>query len=119
MTMLDDRGTSTETGPPVVPLVMLAVTTSVALVMVAVAALEGAGDTNDISLAALLGWVFGSVLGLLLLAWFGWLDAGRRSTGRYVEPEWRPRTIGVVLAVSGWLIGSFGAFLVAQAIARR
>ena len=117
--MIDDRGTATESGPPVVPLVMLAVTTSASLVMVIVAIVEGAGDTNDISLVAVLGWAFGSVLGLLLLAWFGWLDAARRSTGHYVEPQWRPRTVGIVLAVTGWLIGSVGAFLVAQAIARR
>lgn len=98
---------------------MLAVTTIAALVMVVGAALDGAGDTNDISPPAALGWALGSVVGLLVFAWFGWLDAGRRSTGRYIEPQWRPRTVSVVLAVSGWLIGSLGAFLVAQAIARR
>jgi hypothetical protein len=98
---------------------MLAVTTGAALVMVVGAALEGAGDTSEISPAAALGWAFGSVIGLLVFAWFGWLDAGRRSAGSYVEAAWRPRALSVVLAVSGWLIGSVGAFLVAQAIARR
>lgn len=117
--MLDDPGTATETGPPVVPLVMLAITTIAALVMVVGAALEGAGDTNEISTPAVLGWAIGSMIGLLVFAWFGWLDAGRRSAGHYVEPQWRPRTVSVVLAVSGWVIGSVGAFLVAQAIARR
>lgn len=117
--MLEDRTATGESGPPIVPLVMLAVTTVAALVMVVGATLDGAGDTNDISPAAVLGWAFGSVVGLVVFAWFGWLDAGRRSTGHYVEPQWRPRTVSVVLAVSGWLIGSVGAFLVAQAIARR
>jgi hypothetical protein len=43
----------------------------------------------------------------------------RRSTGTYEEPTWKPRTVAAGLAVAGWLAGSAGAYLVAEAVARR
>jgi hypothetical protein len=113
----DQRGPMT--GPPVIPIVMLAITTLAAITLTIGAVLDDAGRTDEISTAAVLAWAFGSFLGLVVFAWFGSLDARRRATGRYVEPEWRPRAIGVTLAVLGWLAGAAGAFLVAQAVARR
>ncbi|MCU0309479.1 MAG: hypothetical protein MUE36_00845 [Acidimicrobiales bacterium] len=106
-------------GPPVIPVVMLGITTVAAAAMVAGAFVEGAGDTDEIAPVAVLAWVVGAVVGLVVFAWFGSLDAIRRATGHYVDATWRPRTVAVVLAVTGWLIGSVGAFLVALALARR
>ena len=113
----DRRGPMT--GPPVIPIVMLAITAIAAITLTIAAILDDAGRTDEISTAAVLAWALGSFLGLVVFAWFGSLDARRRATGRYVEPEWRPRAIGVALAVVGWLAGATGAFLVAQAVARR
>lgn len=107
------------TGPPVIPIAMLAITTIAALVLVIGAVVDGAGSTDDISTAALLAWAFGAFLGLMEFAWFGSLDARRRATGRYVEVAWKPRSVALALAVVGWLAGAVGAFLIAQAVARR
>jgi hypothetical protein len=104
---------------PLIPVVMLVLTTVTAVALVASAISEDAGQTDEISGAAALGWVFGSLLGLLIFAWFGLLDSVRRSTGAYEEPTWKPRTVAAVLAVAGWLAGSAGAYLVAEAVARR
>lgn len=112
-------GEATPTGPPLIPLVMLGITAVGAIVLGVGAALHGAGTTDEISMAAVTGWLFGCLIGLLVFAWFGTLDAGRRATGRYVEPEWRPRAIGIALAVVGFLAGAYGAYLVAQSVARR
>jgi hypothetical protein len=106
-------------GTPVVPTVMLVVTTVAAVALVAFAIGEDAGQTDEISGAAVLAWSFGSLLGLLIFAWFGLLDSVRRSTGSYLEPTWKPRTIAAGLAVAGWVAGSAGAYLVAEAVARR
>ena len=107
------------TGPPVIPIAMLGITTIAAVGLSVGALIDGAGSTDDISSAALLAWAFGSFLGLMEFAWFGSLDARRRATGRYVEATWKPRSVGLVLAVVGWVAGAAGAFLVAQAVARR
>ena len=104
---------------PLIPIVMLALTTATAIGLVAYAVGEEAGQTDQISGPATLAWVFGAVLGLLVFAWFGVLDSVRRSTGSYEEPSWKPRTVAAVLAVAGWVAGSAGAFLVAEAVARR
>ena len=109
----------TDTGPPMVPVIMLAVTTLAAVAMAVAAFADGAGGTSEISNEAVMAWLIGSVLGLLVFAYFGTLDARRRATGRYVEPTWSPRTISAALTVAGWIAGSTGAFLVAQAVARR
>ena len=106
-------------GPPVVPIVMLAITTFATVLMVVGAVVDGAGDTDEIAPTAVLAWVFGAVFGLIVFAWFGSLDAVRRATGHYVDATWKPRTVALVLAISGWVVGSVGAFLVAQALARR
>ena len=104
---------------PLIPIVMLALTAATAIGLVAFALGEDAGQTDQISGPATLAWVFGAVLGLLVFAWFGVLDSVRRSTGSYEEPSWKPRTVAAVLAVAGWVAGSAGAFLVAEAVARR
>ncbi len=104
---------------PLIPVVMLALTALTAVGLVAYAIGEDAGQTDEISGPAALAWVFGAVLGLLIFAWFGLLDSVRRSTGSYEEPAWKPRTVAAVLAVAGWVAGSAGAFLVAEAVARR
>jgi hypothetical protein len=104
---------------PLIPIVMLALTAVTAVGLVAFAIGEDAGQTDEISGAATLAWAFGALLGLLIFAWFGLLDSVRRSTGNYEEPTWKPRTVAAVLAVVGWVAGSAGAFLVAEAVARR
>ena len=104
---------------PLIPVLMLVLTTVTAVGLVAFAIGEDAGQTDEISGPAALAWVFGAVLGLLIFAWFGLLDSVRRSTGSYEEPTWKPRTVAAVLAVAGWVAGSAGAFLVAEAVARR
>jgi hypothetical protein len=104
---------------PLIPIVMLALTTITAVGLVVFAIGEDAGQTDEISGPAALAWVFGAVLGLLIFAWFGLLDSVRRSTGSYEEPTWKPRTVAAALAVAGWVAGSAGAFLVAEAVARR
>lgn len=114
-----DETSPDSVGPPVVPIVMLAITTVATVAMVVGAVIEGAGDTDEIAPTAVLAWVFGAVFGLIVFAWFGSLDAVRRATGHYVDATWKPRTVALVLAVSGWIVGSVGAFLVAQALARR
>ena len=107
------------TGTPLIPIAMLAVTALTAVALLAAAIREDAGQTDEISTEALLAWIFGSLLGLLVFAWFGLLDARRRSTGAYVEPSFRPRLVAGVLGALGWLAGLGGAVLVAQAVARR
>jgi uncharacterized BrkB/YihY/UPF0761 family membrane protein len=104
---------------PLIPIFMLALTALTAFALVAYAIGKDAGQTDEISDPAALAWVFGALLGLLIFAWFGLLDSVRRSTGNYEEPAWKPRTVAAVLAVVGWVAGSAGAFLVAEAVARR
>jgi hypothetical protein len=116
---LDHPLTAGVARPPALPVVMLLLTTATALALVAAAVAGGAGQTSDIAVEAVLAWVIGSVTGVLVFAWFGLLDSVQRSTGAYVEPSWRPRTVAAVLAVAGWLAGSAGALLVAEAVARR
>jgi hypothetical protein len=105
--------------PPVLPVVMSALGTVTSLGLVVSAVRDGAGSTDEVSSAAVLAWLFGSVIGLLLFAWFGLLDARERSSGHYVEPRWRPRAVMAVLTVASWLSGAAAAVLVAQAVARR
>lgn len=116
---LDGDGEPEVVRTPVIPVVMLLVTAVTAVALVVFAVGEDAGQTDEVSGAAALAWVFGSLIGLLVFAWFGLLDSSRRSTGAYEEPSWKPRTVAAVLAVAGWLAGSAGAYLIAEAVARR
>jgi hypothetical protein len=114
----DDEPVET-TSTPLIPIAMLAVTALTAVALVAAAIREDAGQTDEISAEAVIAWFFGSLLGLLIFAWFGLLDSQRRSTGAYHEPSFRPRLVAGVLVVLGWVAGLAGAVLVAQAVARR
>jgi hypothetical protein len=107
------------TSTPLIPIAMLAVTALTAVALTAAAVREHAGQTDEISMEAVLAWFVGSLLGLLVFARFGLLDARRRSTGTYVEPSFRPRLVAGVLVALGWTAGLAGAVLVAQAVARR
>ena len=104
---------------PLIPIAMLLVTAVTAIALVAVAVSENAGQTDEISSPAVLAWLVGSLVGLLIFAWFGLLDSVRRSSGVYSEPSWGPRTVAGVLAVVGWLAGSVAAFVIAESVARR
>lgn len=104
---------------PLGPIVVIAGCTLVSIVLTVIAIGQSAGSTDEVSLVAVAAWVVGSVLGLLAFSWFRSADMGCRAEPRYVEPGWRPRRIAVWLAVVGWIAGSFGAFLVAEALARR
>jgi hypothetical protein len=115
----DDAASGDSVGPPIVPIVLLVLTTVASVVFLGAAIVDEAGSTDEVSRPALFAWLFGSLLGLLLFAWFGLRDSVRRSTGEYVEAAWRPRVVAAVLATVGWLAGSAGAFLVAEAVARR
>jgi hypothetical protein len=114
----DDEPVET-TSTPLIPIAMLAVTALTAVALVAAAIREDAGQTDEISAEAVIAWFFGSLLGLLIFAWFGLLDSQRRSSGVYHEPPFRPRLVAGVLVVLGWVAGLAGAVLVAQAVARR
>ena len=114
-----DEAPEATTSTPLIPIAMLAVTALTALALLASAIREHAGRTDEVSVEAVLAWFFGSLLGLLVFAWFGLLDARRRSTGTYVEPSFRPRLVAGVLVALGWASGLGGAVLVAQAVARR
>jgi hypothetical protein len=104
---------------PLIPIAMLLVTAVTAIALVVVAIDEEAGQTSEVSAPAVLAWVVGSLVGLLIFAWFGLLDSVRRSSGTYSEPRWGPRTVAGVLAVVGWLAGSAGALVLAESVARR
>jgi hypothetical protein len=92
---------------------------SAALVLGYVAASGGAGTTDEISAAAALCWVVGSVLALLAFALFRGSNAARQTNRMYVEPSWRPMLVATTAAVIGLAAGTYGAFLVAEAVARR
>ena len=108
-----------EVHTPLIPIAMLLVTAVTAVALVAVAMNEDAGQTSEVSAPAALAWLVGSLVGLLIFAWFGLLDSQRRSSGVYHEPPFRPRLVAGVLVVLGWVAGLAGAVLVAQAVARR
>jgi hypothetical protein len=114
-----DDGPEATTSTPLIPIAMLGVTALTAVALLTTAIREHAGRTDEISVESVLAWFFGSLLGLLVFAWFGLLDARRRSTGAYVEPSFRPRLVAGVLVALGWTAGLAGAVLVAQAVARR
>ena len=109
-----ERPTST----PLVPILMLLVTTGAAIVFALSAYLDDAGATDEISGAAVAAWAMGSLVGLLIFAWWGLLDSQRRSTGTYTEPSFRPRLVAGSLTVVGWIAGLAGALMVGLSVAR-
>jgi heme/copper-type cytochrome/quinol oxidase subunit 1 len=115
----DDEPDIEVTTSPRIPVLMLLITAMSSVLFLVGAITDEAGSTDEVSAPAVFAWLFGSMFGLLIYAWFGLLDSVRRSTGFYEEPSWRPRVVAAVLATVGWLAGSAGAFLVAEAVARR
>lgn len=112
--VLDDVATTT----PLVPIVMLVLSSGAAIAYALLAYLDDAGATDEISGPAVAAWAFGSLVGLLIFAWWGLLDAERRSTGTYREPSFRPQLVAGVLVAVGWLAGLSGAFMVGLSVAR-
>jgi hypothetical protein len=106
------------TSTPVVPLVMLVITAVVAIACALVAYTDDAGTTDEVSTSAVAAWGFGSLIGLLVFAWWGLLDSQNRSTGTYVEPSFRPRLVAGALVVVGWIAGLAGALMVGLSVAR-
>jgi hypothetical protein len=104
---------------PLLPIVAIGACAVLAIVLTLVGWSGGAGSTESISGVALAAWVIGSVGGLVCFSWFRSIDVGRRAEPRYIEPAWRPRTVAVWVTLIGWAAGSFGALMVAQAVARR
>jgi len=106
------------TGTPLVPIAMLVLTTAASIVFALMALRNDAGSTDEISGEAVAAWAFGSLIGLLVFAWWGLLDSKRRSTGTYQEPSFRPRLVAGVLVAVGWLAGLSGALMVGLSVAR-
>lgn len=106
------------TTTPMVPLVMLVITTAVAITCALAAYTDDAGTTDEVSTMAVAAWGFGSLIGLLVFGWWGLLDSQRRSTGTYVEPTFRARLVAGVLVAVGWVAGLGGALMVGLSVAR-
>lgn len=106
------------TSTPVVPLVMLVITTVAAIACALAAYTDDAGTTDEVSSLAVAAWGFGSLIGLLVFGWWGLLDSRRRSTGTYVEPTFRARLVAGVLVAVGWIAGLSGALMVGLSVAR-
>ena len=64
------------------------------------------------------GFVFGSVLGVALLGWFSWVDNRRRADPNYSDWNIRSRSVMRSAALGGWLIGLGHAWFLALEITR-
>lgn len=64
------------------------------------------------------GFVFGSVLGVVLLGWFSWVDNRRRADPNYSDWNIRSRTAMRSAALCGWVIGLVHAWFLALEITR-
>ena len=111
--------TGRDVSTPLLPIAVVGGCAAIAVVLVATALGQHAGTTGNVSTTAAIAWIIGSVVGLLAFSWFRSVDMGCRAEPRYVEPSWRPRLLAIWIAVVGWVAGSIGAFLVAEALARR
>jgi hypothetical protein len=107
------------TGVPMAPFVALSIAGVLAVALALAAWASGAGSTSELSKAAIAGWICGSVIALLLFAWFRASTAGRQADPYFVEPSWRPTRVAGVVAGVAWLAGVGCAFLVGAAVARR
>lgn len=105
--------------PPLIPLAIILVSLVAAVVFIAIASGEHAGGTSDISSAAVGAWFVGSIVGLVGYSWFRTENAKRRMSRTYTETVLRLPLIALGASVTGWILGSYGAFLIAQAVARR
>jgi hypothetical protein len=102
-----------------VPLAITVVSLLAATLLISIASGDHAGSTAELSLPAFGAWFVGSIVGLIGYSWFRTENAKRRMSRSYSEWVWRPPLIALGASVAGWIIGSYGAFLVAQAVARR
>ena len=64
------------------------------------------------------GFVFGSVLSVVLLGWFSWVDNRRRADPNYSDWNIRSRTAMRSTALVGWMIGLGHAWFLALEITR-
>jgi len=102
-----------------VPLAITVASLLAATVLISAASGDHAGTTAELSVPALGAWFVGSIVGLIGYSWFRTENAKRRMSRTYSEWVWRPPLVALGASVAGWIIGSYGAFLVAQAVARR
>ncbi len=105
--------------PPLAPLALIIGSFLIAVALVAVARGQNAGANATLSIAAFGAWLVGSVLGLIGFAWFRDENLKRQLGSTYSEPAWRPVLLARVGAIAAWLVGSAGAYMIAEAVARR
>jgi hypothetical protein len=113
------RSLSSPAKPPMVPLAIILISLVAATALIAIASGDQAGGTADLSIPALGAWFVGSIVGLLAYSWFRTENAKRRMSRVYSETVFRLPLIALGASIVGWVIGSYGAFLIAQAVARR
>ncbi len=113
------RPSSSPAKPPMVPLAIILMSLIAATALIAIASGDHAGGTADLSIPALGAWFVGSIVGLLAYSWFRTENAKRRMSRVYSETVFRLPLIALGASMAGWFIGSYGGFLVAQAVARR
>jgi hypothetical protein len=104
---------------PVIPVLLLALSTIATWSLWFTSKSDGAGQTVDIYTSSVVGWALGGVVGAVLFSWFRSVDLARRSSLTYVEKSWRPALLAGALAFAGWA-GSFAhAWAIASSVARR
>ena len=105
--------------PPLAPLALIIGACLIAVALVAVARGQNAGANATLSMAAFGAWLVGSVLGLIGFAWFRDEHLKRQLGSTYSEPAWRPVLLARVGAIAAWVVGCAGAYMIAEAVARR
>jgi len=105
--------------PPLSPLALIMSSLASAAVLVFLARGQHAGDTASLSGMAFGAWLAGSVVGLVGFAWFRDENLKRQLRNTYSEPIWKPVLMARVGAIAAWVIGSVGAYMIAEAVARR
>lgn len=105
--------------PPLAPLTLIVVSFVVSVALVIVARGQHAGSTASLSPFAFGAWLVGSVIGLVGFAWFRDENLKRQLRNTYSEPIWKPVLIARLGALAAWFVGSAGAFMIAEAVARR
>lgn len=105
--------------PPLAPLALIIVALVVSVALVVAARGQHAGATASLSLVALGAWLVGSVIGLVGFAWFRDENLKRRLRNTYSEPIWKPVLIARVGGIAAWVVGCAGAYMIAEAVARR
>jgi hypothetical protein len=101
-----------------VPLILAALSSGAAVVLLLIGWLGDAGSTTQISRVTIAGWFLGAVLTPSLFAWFRTADMKARSDIRFVEPSWRPSRVAALVAMTGWVASVGHAWLIASSVAR-